>query len=156
MLALLLTVAGYRRNGCSHQEVTKIIHAKAEENKLAKLTIAQVRQYNPPYSKVWRAAKAPAPPLRRGVWGLRPGRWWGAAPLDSELTGVKGGDAVCYQMVCFLRFRQPEVPCSEKGWKKEVLLERVRTVIATAATLASTAAPTAVAPPPPPAAAAAV
>ena len=76
--------------------------------------------------------------------------------MDSELTGVKGGDAVCYQMVCFLRFRQPEVPCSEKGWKKEVLLERVRTVIATAATLASSAAPTAVAPPPPPAAAAAV
>jgi hypothetical protein len=46
---------------------------------------------------------------------------------------------VYYQMVCFLRYRQPEVLFSERGVKKEVLLERVRTVIATAATLASSA-----------------
>jgi hypothetical protein len=32
-------------------------------------------------------------------------------------------------MVCFLRAKQPDVPCAEKGFKKEVLLERVRAVI---------------------------
>ena len=40
-----------------------------------------------------------------------------------------GGRRGCYQMVCFLRAKQPDVPCAEKGFKKEVLLERVRAVI---------------------------
>jgi hypothetical protein len=45
------------------------------------------------------------------------------------LIGGGGGRRGCYQMVCFLRAKQPDVPCAEKGFKKEVLLERVRAVI---------------------------
>jgi hypothetical protein len=52
------------------------------------------------------------------------------APLRSAHAHRRGGGRRgCYQMVCFLRAKQPDVPCAEKGFKKEVLLERVRAVI---------------------------